>query len=205
MFKKLTFPILIFAIILQLLLPVGMIGYSIKTNNDVKKLGTEYKLAVQVSYAEDNTVYFHLKNDDGTNWYYWYWYAQYTHISVDEDGKAYISDYSEEKPENGDYIRTDENTYKLLESIKVDCGNPNYVYLNKEGYLLVKVYNGNVLPLELYIEDTSAGEWFSHYLEDTTVYEDGMVDFDDFPIFDFGDDIDDIDATAPDDQIQWEP
>lgn len=197
MFKRLTFPILIFAIILQLLLPVGMIGYSIKTNNDVKKLGTEYKLAVEVSYAEDNTVYLYPKH--------WFRYMQYAFISVDEDGKAYIFDYSDERPENGDYIRMDENTYKLLESIKVDCGDPDYVYLNKEGYLLVKVYNGNILPLELYIEDTPAGEWFSHYWEDTTVYEDEIVDFDDYPLFDADDGADLFDATDPDNQIQWDP
>ena len=182
MFKKLMFPILIFTVILQLMLPVGMIGYSIKTNNDVKNLGREYKLAVEVSYAEDNTVYFYTG--------YWLRYMQYALISVDEDGKAHISDYSEEIPENGDYIRTDENTDRLLKSIKVNYDNPNYVYLHMEGYLLVKVYNGNILPLELYIDDTPADKWLRQYWEDIMSEDDGLVDFDDYLIFDDDDDVD---------------
>lgn len=202
MFKKLTFPILILAIILQLLLPVGMIGYSIKTGNDVKNLGTEYKLSVEVSWAEDDTVYLYPK--------YLFRYMQYAIISVDEDGKAYFSDYSGERPENGDYIRTDENTRRLLESIKIDYDNPSYVYLNKEGYLLVKVYNGNILPLELYIEDTPADDWLRQYWEDVMSYEDEMVDFDDYSSFGVDDDVNlfddpDVDATASDDEILWEP
>lgn len=197
MLKKLTFPILICAIIFQLSILTGMIGYSIKTNNDVEKLGTEYKLAVKISHAVDDTVYFDLKTEENY-WYSSYSYSNYACFSVHEDGKVYFSDYSDKLPESGIYIRLDENTKKIFDAFKIDYDNPDLVYFNVDGYLLAKVYNGNILPLELYIEDTPAEDWLKRYWEEIAAKNDDTVDFDDYSVPDSDDDFDFFEDTYTD-------
>ena len=48
MLKKLMLPILVVSIVVQLLVPVGMIAYGNKAEDDLQKYGKEFKIPVYI-------------------------------------------------------------------------------------------------------------------------------------------------------------
>lgn len=157
MLKKLILPILIVAIVVQLLVPVWMIAYGNKAENDLQKYGKEFKIPVYIQSV--NNGYVDVK-------FYEYNLFQIGHYAVleeDEDGYANLMKTQPAKPKTSNYIYvTSENKLKLGEDFLIDDDVTAYRVHEESAYLVIKVYNGNFEIVELYMDGVPAEEWFEN-------------------------------------------
>ena len=108
MLKKLMLPILIISIAIQLLVPVGMIVYGNKAEEDFLKHGKEFRIPVYIQSIYDGSVDVRFYD------YNLYRIGTYAVMKEDEDGFANLSTIVEAKPKTPDYISvTWENKEKL--------------------------------------------------------------------------------------------
>jgi predicted HTH domain antitoxin len=66
MFKKFMLPILIFSIVVQLLVPVGMIAYGNKAEDDLQKYGKEFNFKVNVVFIARGDISYSLIDELAT-------------------------------------------------------------------------------------------------------------------------------------------
>ena len=162
MLKKLMLPILIVFIIAQLLVPVGMISYGNKAEDDLQKYGKEFKIPVYIQSIYNGSV--------DVRFYYYdlYRLGHYAIIKEDEDGYADWSEIQATKPKTSDYIYiTMENKEKLAD-FSIDSDITAWRVGEDSAYLVIKVYNGEFEIVELYMDDVPAEEWFKN----TTIEKD---------------------------------
>lgn len=154
MLKKFMLPILIISIAVQLLVPVGMIAYGNKAENDLQKYGKEFKLPANVYSVENGNVNFSIVES-----VVFYGTGGYGVIKESSDGYAYFVDETAGKPRGTDFIRLNEENRKKIDTFFVEC---EYAYRNiieESAYLVVKVYNGDVEVVDLYMDGIPAQEW----------------------------------------------
>ncbi len=154
--RKITLAVLVVAIIIQLLVPVGMIAYCKKAESDLEKYGTEYKFRIDVDYIYGNTVHFSLED----SWYRWTSADNdYGLIAIDGEGYAYFEDYVDTRPPISSYVRfTDDNKIRLR-SFEANIDIDMHRIEDENSYVIIKVFNGDVKVLGVYIDGMSAEEW----------------------------------------------
>ena len=116
MFKKFTLPILIMSIVVQLLVPVWMISYGNKAEEDLQEYGREFKIPVYIQsiYNGSMDVRFYEYN--------LFQIGHYAVLQEDENGYANLMQTQSTKPKTSDYIYvTSENKLKLGEDYKIDA------------------------------------------------------------------------------------
>ena len=162
MLKKLMLPIMIVSIVIQLLVPVGMMGFGNKKEEDFHKYGKEFKVQVDVDGIYGGALSYNLVYYD---LYRIGWYAT---INEDAEGYSAFSGIQKEKPDTDDYIRiTWENKGKFV-LFDVDSELEATRIHEKSAYIVVKVYKGEFEVLDLYMDGVQADEW----LEKAVVEED---------------------------------
>lgn len=154
MLKKLMLPILIVSIIVQLLVPVGMIAYGNKAEDDLQKYGKEFKFQASVHSVEKGDVRYSLLESA-----VFYQDGRYGVIKEDSNGYAYFVETTAGKPKGTDYIRLNDKNREEIDTFSVES---EYAYRNiieESAYLVVKVYNGDIEVVELYLDGIPAQEW----------------------------------------------
>lgn len=154
MLKKLMLPIMIITIVVQLLVPVGMIAYGNKAEEGLQQYGKEFRFPVKVYSVENGNVNFSI-----TESAVFYGNDRYGVIEEASDGYAYFYETTAIKPKGTDYIRLNEENRKEMDTFFVEC---EYAYRNiveESAYLVVRVYNGDVEIAGLYMDGIPAQEW----------------------------------------------
>lgn len=167
MIKKITLPMIIIAMVIQLLVPVGMIAYSQSVEQKVLEFGTEYKIDININSVMDGKVIFSPKISE--LWLPLY-DNEYVILATDENGKAYCSEISKQKPDSEDYLRPTRRNSNRLYSYKVDCdgeilSSRYYNLYETDSYIIAKVYKGNIAVTGLYIESLPAERWIAEFDE----------------------------------------
>lgn len=154
--KNLTIIVLVFAIILQLSVPVCMIAYSKNVEDALLQYGKEFKVKVNVHYAYEGSIDFKA---DGH--YNWYTIGDCAIIEADADGYANLfENVGEDKPQTDDYIRVTMDNKAKLADYQIDSDIIAWGVYEDSAYIVIKVYKGNFEILGLYMDDIPAEEWF---------------------------------------------
>ena len=165
MLKKLMLPILIISIVVQLLVPVGMIVYGNKAEDDLQKYGKEFKIPVYIQSIYNGSV------DVRFYVYDLYRIGHYAVLEEDENGYANLGQVQDTKPKTSNYIYiTSENKLKLGEDFLIDADITAWRIREESAYLVIKVYNGNFEIVELYMDGIPAEEWFKNATAETDEY-----------------------------------
>ncbi len=176
MLKRITLPILIVAMVIQILTPVAMIGIAENKTEKIISEGTEYKFQIQLSNVNDGVVHYRLLNSFMT-------YALsndfYFLIEVDEYGFAHYKAMMENIPANGIYVSPTKKNSNAFLSCAVDTeleyidfdflsSNDNESLFGNtdessgsgiSDYIVVKIYEGDVVVTGVYIDNVPIIEW----------------------------------------------
>lgn len=181
--RKKLFYTLIAVFIIQLLVPVYMIGYSLSFQNKLETEGKEYYIRIEPYGVNDkNEVTFYtygceyFKDDESLD------EAQYIYalLDLDPEGIAYVKEITYEKPETPYYIKTDKPyidwifpsiSYKTDEftgnALTRHINKYDYYSFNKDNpnsydtyYARILVYKGKIIVKEILINDTPIEEYF---------------------------------------------
>ena len=166
MFKKFTLPILIMSIVVQLLVPDWMISYGNKAEEDLQEYGREFKIPVYIQsiYNGSMDVRFYEYN--------LFQIGHYAVLQEDENGYANLMQTQSTKPKTSDYIYvTSENKLKLGEDYKIDADITSWSVGEKSAYLVIKVYNGELEIVGLYMDGVPAEEWFETAIVSKNEYD----------------------------------
>lgn len=172
--RKITLTVLIVAIVVQLLLPVGMIVHSQKAESDLEKYGVEYKFKINAGSLIDGTLYFNLE-DRPLYWGRWS-DNKYGIILVDSEGYAYFEDFIDSRPPIHNYVRFTEETRKKLNRFEIETDVTNTWIQEESAYAIVKVFNGDIQVVEIFIDDITINEWVEippiteEYIEDENLF-----------------------------------
>ena len=161
MLKKLMLPIMIVSILVQLFVPVGMIAFGNNVENNLQEYGKEFRIKVYVQSVNDGLVEYRFYD------YNLYRIGHYAVMEEDEEGYANLSTIQDAKPKNSDYIRiTMENKAKFTDF--PTSTNVSAFRVNEESaYIVIKVYNGNVEVVGLYMDGIIAEEWLENAVAET--------------------------------------
>lgn len=154
MLKKFMLPILIISIVVQLLVPVGMIAYGNKAEEDLQKYGKEFKFQASVYSIEKGNISYSLLESA-----VFYQEGRYGVIEEDSSGYAYFVETTAGKPNGTDYIRLNRENREKIKAFSVES---EYAYRNiieESAYLVAKVYNGDFEIVGLYMDGIPAQEW----------------------------------------------
>ncbi|MBQ4644383.1 MAG: hypothetical protein IJB72_01325 [Clostridia bacterium] len=166
MLKKLMLPILVVSIVVQLLVPVGMIAYGNKAEDDLQKYGKEFKIPVYIQNIYNGSV--EVKFYD---YFYLYNTGDYIVLEENENGYTNLEKVQSKKPKTHDYIYvTSENQIKLGAEFLIDADITAWRIREESAYLVIKVYNGNFEIVELYMDGVPAEEWFKNATAETDEY-----------------------------------
>ncbi|MBR5247252.1 MAG: hypothetical protein IKV25_07780 [Clostridia bacterium] len=169
MLKKLMLPILIVTILIQLLVPVWMIAYGNKAEEDLLKYGKEYKFRVRIYSIYKGSVDYSLYDMAIL-----YQEVKYGVIGEDSEGYAIITETRATRPEDTNYIRMSKETRINLTEFSVMTGQ-NYISVQEQSaYLLVKIYKGNFEIVDLYIDGIPAQEWVTQNEPETEKREENL-------------------------------
>ena len=150
--------------IVQLAVAVFMISFGQSVEENVQKFGTEYKIPINVASVMDGRVYFSPK--DSYSWKEIY-QNKYAVLDVDENGNAYCKESSKQRPDNADYISPTKRNQNRLHEYKVDYDKDITSYkaglYERDAYIIIKTYKGNIEVINLYIEDMLVYEWIEKF------------------------------------------
>ena len=163
MLKKFMLPILIVTIVVQLLVPVWMIAYGNKAEEDLLKYGKEFKIPVYIQSVYDGHV------DTRYYEYNLFRIGSYAVMEEDENGFVNLNTITDTKPEHPNYICVTSDNKAKLADFKVDLSINSSRVNEESAYLVIKVYKGDFEVVGLYIEDIPAEEWFQSV--EPTTYE----------------------------------
>lgn len=174
--KKITLIVLVVTIILQLSVPVGMITYSKNAEADFIENGIEYKFKIDDLSIYSGKIYYSLTEEPR---YYWE-DKEYGVVAVDTEGFAYFEDFQDSRPSVHNYIRfTEANEEKLYRcETYSECSLGMIETKNISAYALIKVYDGNIEVVEIYIENLPAKEWVEKKSNENKEVKDKLIDFD---------------------------
>ena len=154
MLKKFMLPILIISIVIQILVPVGMIVYGNRVEDDLQLYGKDFKVKVYIQHIYDGLIDYKFYD-----YYNWYNLGYYATIEEDDGYANLFAKVNESKPETDNYIRvTLENKGKLAD-FPIDSDYTLWAVDEESAYLVIKVYKGNFEVVDLYIEGIPAEEW----------------------------------------------
>lgn len=150
--------------IVQLAVAIFMIGFGQSVEENVQEYGTEYKVQMNIASVMDGKVIFSPKEFD-------LWYPlhdnTYVVLGVDENGKAYCKEKTNKKPDNVDYISPTKRNQNRLDEYKVDYDKDITSYKSglyeRDAYIVIKVYEGNIEVTNLYIEDMVVADWLEKF------------------------------------------
>lgn len=173
MFKKVTLPIIIIFIFLQLAVPAGMITYREISDFQLHKFGDEYKFRIVINSIDEGGVVYSLS---ATNKNSFYERGKYGVLKTNEDGFSEITEIVTEKPKTGTYIiSNNNNSFEFGSSMYVPENplsgeraqqlNEKYAdpehfydyYLSdrfqklRDAYITVKVYKGRTEVSGMYL------------------------------------------------------
>lgn len=168
--KKITLMVLVVAILIQLLVPVGMIVHCLKAESDLEEYGVEYKFKINADSIYNGTLFFEL--EDG--WYRWQ-EDEYGLISVDDEGYAYFETFVENRPPIHSYVRFTEDNKKKLRQFDIDNDIEEFWVADEESYAIIKIFNGDIQVVEIFIDGVNANDWSGNppveYVEDENLFE----------------------------------
>lgn len=180
--RKKLFYVLIAVFIIQLAVPAYMIGYSLYFHEKIETVGKEYYVQIEpYGVTNENEVLF--------NSYRCEYYESkeilnqrqyiYALLDVDENGIAYVSDITYEKPETHYYIKTERPytdwvfpsiSYKTNEytgsALSDHIKENDYYYWGNHSassdtyYARILVYEGKIIVKEILINDTPIEVYF---------------------------------------------
>ena len=181
MIKKITLPILIIAIILQFIVPVSMIFYSRSIETQVQDFGTEFVMDININSIMNGKVIF--SPDESDLWCPLY-DNEYVSIATNENGKAYCTGISKQKPDGDDYLNPSRRNTNRLDNYEVDYGgkilsSSQYNLYEIDAYITAKVYKGNISVTGLYIEGLPVEKWIAEFEDDSIIDNGNEMDFDD--------------------------
>ncbi len=153
MSKKLMLPILIISIVIQLLVPVGMIAYGNKVEDDLQKYGKEFKIKVYIQSIYNGSVDVRFYD------YNLFRLGHFAVMEEDEEGYANLNTITSSKPKTSDYIIITRENKEKLADFYVDSSFTSSIVEEENSYLVIKVYNGDFEIVGLYIEGIPADEW----------------------------------------------
>lgn len=174
--KKIVVFALIIAIIIQLAVPVCMIAYGKKAENDLEELGIEYKFEINAESIYDGKLYFNMSG------YYFRNRADYGIVVADETGYAYFEE-NDKKPPIHSYVRFTEDNKQRLRSFDIDENVTKYRIDDETSYAIIKIYDGNARVVDVYIDGVPVSEWVELPPEATTYIEDEDLLFDEENLF----------------------
>ena len=150
--------------IIQLAVATFMIYFGQSVEENVQKYGVEYKIPISVASVMDGRVYFSLV--DGYSWREIY-QNKYVVLGVDENGNAYCKENSKKRPDNADYISPTKRNQNRLHEYKVDYDKDITSYkaglYERDSYIVIKSYKGNIEVINLYIEDVLVADWIEKF------------------------------------------
>ena len=168
MLKKLMLPILIISIAIQLLVPVGMIVYGNKAEEDFLKHGKEFRIPVYIQSFYDGSVDVRFYD------YNLYRIGTYAVMEEDEEGFANLSTIVEAKPKTPDYISVTWENKEKLAGFTIDSDFSSSRVNEESAYLVIKVYNGDFEVVGLYMDGIPAEEWVQTAEPTTYTWEDDL-------------------------------
>lgn len=153
--RKWLIPVLVLVLLVQMLAPVGLIGYQHKANRDLEQKGKIYRIPVSINSIYYGDIYYHIKD---FHFKYPEKLPAYFILYTDVDGITYFNDLTYKKP-SGDtpYIRfadTDLFPYSCMCQIEdtdleylrrypySDENDDDLVY-HQNWFLELTVYKGN--------------------------------------------------------------
>ncbi len=152
--KRIMLPILIISIVIQLLVPVGMIAYGNNAEVDLQKYGKEYKFRIKVYSIYNGEISYSLSDVAEL-----YQDGKYGIIGEDEDGYAVISEIKTTNPEVPNYIRINRETRIKLNDYSFVPVQRYISVQEQSAYLIVKIHKGNFELVGLYIDGIPVEEW----------------------------------------------
>ena len=168
MLKKLMLPILIISIVIQLLVPVAMIVYGNKAEDDLLKFGKEFKIKVYIQSIDNGNVDVRFYD------YSLYRIGTYAIMEEDEEGFANLSTIVEAKPKSTDYICVTWENKEKLAGFTINSDFSSSRVYEESAYLLIKVYNGDFEVIGLYMDGIPAEEWVQTAEPTTYTWEDDL-------------------------------
>lgn len=172
MIKKIALPMIIISMVIQLLVPVGMIAYSQKTEEQILENGVQYEMDISVKSICDNKVTFspdyYITRSLKKGWD--------VVLEEDENGRMVKGLGSPYKSYKGDepYIKATRRNIKALSEYEIEYDGET-IYTLESAYIKFVLYNGNVVITELYIDGKPAEVFVEEY--DTSVFDD-EINFD---------------------------
>lgn len=146
--------------IIQLAVAIFMIGFGESVEENLQKYGKEYKIQINVASVMDGRVYF--SPNDSYSWREIY-QNKYAVLGIDENGNAYCKENSKKRPDNADYISPTKRNQNRLHEYKVDYDKDITSYkaglYERDAYIIIKTYKGNIEVVNLYIEDMLVADW----------------------------------------------
>lgn len=168
MLKKLMLPMLIISIVIQLLVPVGMIVYGNKAEEDLLKYGKEFKIPVYIQSIYNGSIDVRFYD------YSLYRIGTYAIMEEDEEGFANLSTIVEAKPKSTDYICVTWENKEKLADFSINSDFDSSIVYEESSYLLIKVYNGDFEVIGLYMDGIPAEEWVQTAEPTTYTWEDDL-------------------------------
>lgn len=150
--------------IIQLAVAIFMICFGQSVEENVQENGTEYKIPININSVMNGKVIFSPEEFD--LWYPLH-YNTYVVLGVNENGEAYCKEKTNTKPDNVDYINPTKRNQNRLDAYKVDYDKEVTSYkaglYERDAYIVIKVYEGNIEVTNLYIEDMLVADWLKEY------------------------------------------
>ncbi len=168
MIKKLMLPMLIISIVIQLLVPVCMIVYGNKAEEDLLKYGKEFRIPVYIQSIDNGNV--DVKFYD----YSLYRIGTYAVMEEDEEGFANLSTIVEAKPKSTDYICVTWENKEKLAGFTINSDFSSSRVYEESAYLVIKVYNGDFEVIGLYMDGIPAEEWVQTAEPTTYTWEENI-------------------------------
>ncbi len=150
--------------IVQLAVVMFMICFGQSVEANVQENGTEYKIPINIASVMEGKVYFSLEDS-----YYWreLYQNKYVILDTDENGNAKCKEISNKRPDNTDYISPTKRNQNRLHEYKVDYDKDITSYkaglYERDAYIIIKTYKGNIEVVNLYIEDMLVADWIKKF------------------------------------------
>lgn len=152
--KKVISIIFVVAIILQVFVPIGMIGYGRIAEENLQSKGIEYKFKISRIEIFNGNCIFSLEARQPL-----FYKTEYAVVADDSsDGFVYFSNYMKTKPDVSNYIRFTESNLEKMRYFETDT-DADIWNIEAEAYATIKVHNGDIVVTNIYIDEMPVSKW----------------------------------------------